>query len=224
MKKAFCFALSSLTLAWSGQAAAQAVPSIDPALLEQSRRMMEGPGDQRPGDDKLTCAQINAEMGALWGTMDKEVGTLGKTAKNAQDEQKRLQAEPEKNAARRAAPTVASEARVAAQETFNPIAAKAAQRREEAEMKAQAERDLQRSQPARNAMNEHAAASGELLRTGMQGGQFERMHALQQLAERKKCPAPHGLDKKDDEDDRPSEAGGAKSPGMGDMLRGLLGR
>lgn len=210
-------------LGWPVLAAAQAVPSIDPALLERSRRMMEGPGDQRPGDDKLTCAQINTEMGALWGTMDKEVSTLGKTAKTAQDEQKRLQAQQEKSIPRQAPPTLAGEARKAALETVNPIAAKANQRREEAEMKVQVERDMQRGQAARNAMNEHAAASGDLVKTGMQGGQFERMRALQLLAERKKCPAPQGFDKGDAEEES-SQADDEKTPGIGNMLRGLFGK
>jgi len=210
-------ALPALTLA-------QQVPSIDPDLLERSRKMLDAPAEKRPGDEKLTCAQINAELAALWGTMDKEVTSVGTTAKRAHAEQTKLQREMETEAPARQATTMTSVARSALLETVNPVAAKAEQRREESEMRAQIARDTQRTQAARSAFQDNAMASGDLLRAGMQGGQFERMKTLNELAKSKKCPPPQGLSGSKGEKEASSETEESDMPSVGEMLKGILGR
>lgn len=159
------------------------------ATVRKAQEAMQMDGS-RPGDDKLSCEAIGAEMAGLWGQMDAETSKLFAAAERANDEVNQTQ---QVLAARATTEGPALMARSMAEGMLaatNPAAAALMARMAALQDYAMMARAATEGQRANSAMQATAAASAGLI--DRHADKIPRMNRLTQLFEEKQCQPPPG--------------------------------
>jgi len=157
----------------------------------------------RPGDDKLTCEQIQDELNAMAMGMGPAADRAGAAAEKVLKKQEEETAKAQAEYAAKMAAANADAAKSSALEMMNPVAAQAEKRRAMALAEKERLEAARRAREAAPMYEEVLAASTSLMDAGPGGGGMARMMELMKLSKEKNCRPPEGKEPPDDlEDDK----------------------